>query len=88
MFVGHDYPDPAVRQARWESTVEAQRRDNAHLGGGVSREDFVALREGRDATLALPRLMLHALQVNLRAGRIPTDGEGGAARLVIPVGRF
>ena len=88
LFVGHDYPDGRGREARWESTVAEQRRENAHLAGGTSRQDFVALREARDATLALPRLMLHALQVNLAGGRLPAPGPDGHAYLRIPVGRF
>ena len=83
LFVGHDYCGGGRSEPAWESTVAEQRASNAHIGGGVSEADFVAKRETRDATLSLPTLMLHALQVNLRAGRWPDDGS-----LRIPVNKF
>ncbi|MBF9034783.1 MBL fold metallo-hydrolase [Rhodobacterales bacterium HKCCE2091] len=88
LFVGHDYgtedrPDPA-----WESTVAEQRETNIHVGGGVSRADYVARREARDATLSLPDRMLAALQVNLRGGRLPDPEDDGHRYLKIPLDRF
>ena len=76
LFVGHDYgtddrPDPA-----WEATVAEQRRTNIHLAGGTTKDDYVARRDARDATLPLPDRMLYALQVNLRGGRLPPPEDG------------
>lgn len=88
LFVGHDYGTETRKDPAWEATVADQRRHNAHIGGGVSREDYVALREKRDATLSLPDRMLHVLQMNLRAGRPPKPEGDGHAYLKIPLDRF
>jgi len=88
LFVGHDYGTDARDEPAWESTVARQRRDNAHIGGGISREEFVVLREKRDATLPLPDRMLAALQLNLRAGRKPPPEADGHAYLKIPIDKF
>ncbi|MFZ5691622.1 MAG: MBL fold metallo-hydrolase [Pseudomonadota bacterium] len=87
LFTGHDYM-PNGRPAAWESTVAQQKRDNIHVGGGRSRESFVALREARDKTLPLPDLMLAALQVNLRGGRLPEPEDNGRSYLKIPLNAF
>ena len=84
VFTGHDY-QPDGREPRWESTVEAQRRDNIHLVRAPTREAFVALREARDRELAMPNLILHALQVNIRGGRLPEPQENGRRYLKIPL---
>ena len=83
MFICHDY-GPGGREIAWETTVGAQRRDNIHVGGGVTREEFVRMRTERDATLPMPRLIIPSLQVNMRAGHFPTDEEG-RPRLTIPI---
>lgn len=88
LFVGHDYGTDTRSEAAWESTVAEQRKDNAHLGGGTSRADYIALREARDATLPLPDRLLHVLQMNLRAGRAPDAESDGNAYLKIPLNRF
>lgn len=88
LFVGHDYGTAERDEPAWESTVAEQREGNIHVGGGVSRADYVKLREGRDATLALPDRMLSALQVNLRAGRLPEPESDGQRYLKIPLDRF
>lgn len=76
VFTGHDYRQGG-REARFESTVGEQKRANIHLAGAPTCEDFVAVREARDRSLPMPRLILHALQVNIRAGRLPeADAEG------------
>ena len=62
-----------------------QKADNIHVGGGVDLEDFVALREARDRTLPMPRLILHALQVNINAGRLPEKDAAGRRFLVLPL---
>lgn len=77
LFTGHDY-QPAGRTPRWESTVGEQKHLNHHIAGSTEQQ-FVALREARDRTLPMPKLILHALQVNLRGGRLP-DPEGNGRR--------
>lgn len=76
LFIGHDYGTKDRAEPAWESTVAQQRARNLHLGGGTPREDFIARREARDATLKLPARMLHALQFNLRGGRLEPDADG------------
>jgi uncharacterized protein (TIGR01244 family) len=83
LFTGHDY-QPGERTARWESTVGEQKRSNPHLAG-VTEEAFVELREARDRTLPMPKLILHALQVNLRGGRLPEPEENGRRYLKFPL---
>ncbi len=85
MFVGHDYLPEGRTDYRWETTVAEQASSNIHVGGAVSEDDFVALREARDATLGPPKLILPALQVNIRAGRFPPPEESGARFLKIPI---
>ena len=84
VFTAHDYA-PGGRPYAWESTVAAQRRDNTHVGGGVAEAKFVATREARDKTLEAPVLILPALQVNVRGGRLPPPDENGRSFLKIPV---
>ena len=71
MFLCHDYKAPGRDEFAWETTVGEQRRHNLHLRDGVGEEEFVALREARDATLDVPAMLLPALQVNIRGGRVP-----------------
>jgi glyoxylase-like metal-dependent hydrolase (beta-lactamase superfamily II) len=71
MFLCHDYKAPGRDTFAWETTVGAQRAGNVHLRDGVSEDEFVALREARDATLDVPAMLLPALQVNIRGGRVP-----------------
>jgi len=87
LFTGHDYR-PNGRPAQWESTVAQQKRDNTHVGGGRDRDSYVNLREARDKTLPLPELMLAALQVNLRGGRLPEPEDNGCSYLKIPLNLF
>ena len=88
LFVGHDYGTERRKDPAWESTVAEQRDHNKHIGGGISEQDFVALREERDAKLALPDRMLHAIQMNLRGGRLPQPEDDGRSYLKIPVNWF
>jgi len=88
LFVGHDYDSKTREEPAWESTVAQQRAHNTHLGGGTSREAFITLREARDATLKLPQRMLHALQVNLRGGRLPEPEADGRSYFKLPANRF
>ncbi len=86
LFTGHDYM-PQGRQALWESSVAEQRRKNPHVAG-QSRSDFIALREARDRILPMPKLILHALQVNIRGGELPPIEENGRRYLKIPLDAF
>ncbi len=83
LFMCHDYA-PGGREIRWETTVGAQKADNIHVGHGSTREGFIKLREARDATLGMPKLILPSLQVNMRAGEVPSDRDG-KPMLKVPV---
>lgn len=83
LFMCHDY-GPDGRAIAWETTVAAQRADNIHVGGGKTREEFIAFRTARDAQLAVPKLIIPALQVNMRAGHVPVD-ENGNPVLKVPL---
>jgi len=87
IFVGHDYA-PDGRDPLCESTVKEQRETNIHICDGFARENYIARRNDRDATLPLPKLMLAALQVNIRGGRLPEPEENGERYLKIPLNRF
>ncbi len=84
VFVCHDYP-PQGREARWETTIAAQKASNIHVRDGISEEEFVAMRNARDATLEVPTLILPSIQVNVRAGQLPPADENGIAYLRIPL---
>ncbi|MEL6766591.1 MAG: MBL fold metallo-hydrolase [Pseudomonadota bacterium] len=83
LFICHDY-GPGGRDIRWETTVAEEKTGNIHVGAGQSRDEFVAMREARDATLAMPKLIIPSLQVNMRAGEVPTD-EDGRPVLKVPI---
>ncbi len=85
LFMCHDYKAPGRDTYAWETTVAAERAANVHIGGGKSEDEFVAMREARDATLAAPRLLLPSIQVNIRAGRFPPAEANGVSYLRIPV---
>ncbi len=85
LFTGHDYC-PGGRPACWESTVAEQKEKNIHLQG--SGAEFIAAREARDKTLPFPKLLLHALQINLNAGRLPPPEADGRQYLKIPLNAF
>ena len=86
VFTGHDY-QPGGREPLWESTVNEQRLMNPHVAG-KSEADFVTLREARDKTLPMPKLILHALQVNVNGGRLPPPEENGRRYLKFPLDAF
>nr|WP_272213591.1 MBL fold metallo-hydrolase [Marinicella sp. W31]MDC2879553.1 MBL fold metallo-hydrolase [Marinicella sp. W31] len=75
LFMCHDY-GPNGRDIKWETSVGEERRHNIHLHDGISEDEFVEMREKRDATLSMPRLILPSLQVNMRAGDVPKDSDG------------
>lgn len=85
LFTGHDYM-PGGRPPKWESTVAEQRQTNKHFSSTPTREAFVEVREARDRTLPMPKLILHALQVNMRGGRLPAAEDNGRSYLKIPIG--
>lgn len=84
LFMCHDYM-PHGRPVEYETTVLAEKHNNIHVGGGVSEDDFVAMREARDATLGMPRLILPSLQVNMRAGHLPPEEDNGTVYLKLPL---
>ena len=85
VFVGHDYLPQGREAFAWETSIGAQKAENIHIGGGRSEDDFVALREARDAALSPPQLMLTALQINIRAGALPPAAPSGRRFLKTPL---
>ena len=83
LFMCHDY-GPGGRAIAWETTVAEEKASNIHVGGGKSREEFIKFRTERDAQLDMPKLILPSLQVNMRAGEVPTDKDGNPM-LKVPV---
>lgn len=83
LFMCHDY-GPNGREIQWETTVAAEKEHNIHVGKGATKEQFVKFRTERDATLAMPKLIIPSLQVNMRAGEVPTDKDG-RPMLKVPV---
>ncbi|MEX1235866.1 MAG: MBL fold metallo-hydrolase [Roseovarius sp.] len=83
LFMCHDYA-PGGRAIAWETTVAAQKADNIHVGGGKTREEFIAFRTARDSQLGMPRLIIPSLQVNMRAGAVPKDKDGNPM-LKVPI---
>ena len=89
LFIGHDYPPVDDREdPAWEASVAEHRAHNKHIGGDVSKADYIKLRDERDATLPLPDRMLHALQVNLRGGRLPEAEADGHSYFKIPANKM
>ncbi|TRW50536.1 MBL fold metallo-hydrolase [Aliidiomarina halalkaliphila] len=84
LFVCHDYP-PETREHACCTTVAEQRASNIHINDNVSEAEFVAMRDKRDATLAMPRLIIPAVQVNIRAGHFPPAEDNGVTYLKIPI---
>lgn len=87
IFLCHDYP-PAGRVQAAESSIAAQQQNNVHVGRDTAEADFVAMRRARDAGLPVPRLILPALQVNIRGGRLPEPDEHGVAFLKLPLNQI
>ncbi len=86
LFMCHDY-GPNGRDIKWETTVGDEKTHNIHVGGGKTKEEFVKFRTERDATLDMPRLIIPSLQVNMRAGEVPTDKDGNKM-LKVPVNKL
>ena len=84
MFVCHDYM-PNGRDVKWETTVSEQKQNNIHIGGAINEDEFVKLREKRDSTLGMPRLIMPSIQVNMRAGNMPPSEGNGSTFLKVPI---
>jgi glyoxylase-like metal-dependent hydrolase (beta-lactamase superfamily II) len=88
IFVGHDYKAPGRDEFAWETTVGEQKALNVHIGEGRPLEDFVHMREARDAKLGMPRLILPSLQTNMRAGHFPDPEDNGQRYFKVPINRL
>jgi glyoxylase-like metal-dependent hydrolase (beta-lactamase superfamily II) len=85
IFVGHDYKAPGRDEFAWETTVGEQKALNVHIGEGRPMEEFVSMRQARDATLGMPKLILPSLQTNMRAGHFPEPEENGKSYFKVPI---
>jgi len=85
LFLCHDYKAPGRDHYAWQTTVGEQRQHNVHVRDGISEQAFVSLRRARDATLAMPALMLPSVQVNMRGGQLPAPEDNGVRYLKIPL---
>ena len=85
IFVCHDYKAPGREAFAWETTVAEEKARNVHVGGGKPEAEFVAMREARDKTLGMPKLIIPSLQVNMRAGQMPPADKDGKTFLKVPV---
>jgi len=84
IYVCHDYPTEG-RDHQFKTQISQQKQHNIHVNDTMSKADFVALRQKRDATLAMPRLILPSIQVNIRAGKMPDAEDNGTVYLKIPI---
>lgn len=87
LFMCHDY-GPNGRDIRWETSVAEEKTHNIHISGGVAEDEFVQMREARDATLAMPKLIIPSLQVNMRGGKLPPADEKGETYFKVPVNKL
>ena len=85
VFLCHDYKAPGRDRFAFETTIGAERAANVHVHDGVAEDDFIAMREARDKTLAVPRLILPSIQVNIRAGHLPPAETNGTHYLKLPL---
>ena len=88
VFLCHDYLPEGRDRFCWQTTIGEQRRHNIHVHEGISEAQFVAMREERDATLGMPRLILPSVQVNMRAGHLPPTEDNGVQYMKIPLNRL
>ena len=88
VFLCHDYLPEGRERFCWQTTIGEQRRHNIHVHEGISEAQFVAMREERDATLGMPRLILPSVQVNMRAGHLPPPEDNGVQYMKIPLNRL
>lgn len=87
VFVGHDY-GPGGRPIAWETTIAAEKQSNIHVADGINLDEFVRMRETRDAQLNLPGMIIPAIQINMRAGNLPGPSENGVSYLKTPINSF
>lgn len=85
VFLCHDYKAPGRDEYKWETTIGEERAENVHLANGVTEDAFVAMREARDKTLAMPVLILPSIQVNIQAGELPPPEDNGVRYLKLPI---
>lgn len=88
VFLCHDYKAPNREEYVWETTILAERTGNVHFHEGVGEDEFVEMRTQRDATLAMPKLILPSIQVNMRGGRLPEPEDNGTSYLKLPLNAF
>ncbi|ANN75045.1 MBL fold metallo-hydrolase [Bordetella bronchialis] len=88
VFLCHDYKAPGRDSYAWETTIGAERERNIHVHEGVDEQDFVSMRQARDAKLPMPRLILPSVQVNMRAGHLPEPESNGVRYLKLPLNGF
>lgn len=88
LFLCHDYKAPGRDTYKWETTVAEQRASNVHVRDGVTEDEFVAMREARDKTLSMPKLIIPSIQVNMRAGDLPEPEDNGVRYLKVPLNKL
>lgn len=88
LFMCHDYPPENRRDYQYVSTVAEHKQHNIHVRDGISEAEFIAMREARDATLAMPRLIIPSIQVNVRAGQMPEPESNGTVYLKLPLNKL
>ncbi|WP_234180239.1 MBL fold metallo-hydrolase [Sphingopyxis sp. NFH-91] len=88
LFLCHDYKAPGRDSFAWETTIASERTANVHVHEGVDEDQFVAMREARDKTLSMPRLILPSIQVNMRAGHFPEPEANGTRYLKLPLDKL
>ena len=88
IFTCHDYKAPGRDEFAWESTVGEQKALNKHVGEGHDEDEFVRMREERDATLAMPKLIVPSIQVNMRAGHMPPPEDNGVSYIKVPLNKL
>jgi glyoxylase-like metal-dependent hydrolase (beta-lactamase superfamily II) len=88
LFLCHDYKAPGRDEFAWETTVAEQRKSNIHVRDGVTEDEFVAMREARDKTLNMPKLIIPSIQVNMRAGDLPEPEDNGVRYLKVPLNKL
>ena len=84
IFVCHDYP-PSSREVKWSTTVGEQKENNVHVKTSILEDEFVEIREARDKTLNMPKLIIPSIQVNMRAGNLPPPEDNGSVYIKVPI---
>ena len=87
IFVCHDYP-PTLRKVEWVTTVGEQKKNNIHVKTSIGEDEFVKVREARDKTLSMPKLIIPSIQVNMRAGNLPPSEDNGDVFIKVPINRM